>query len=154
MKCVGWPLLHVMNEFGKTRRWARRASRRWSVCNMDQNLWTRPKMLRVCEEKLASSVSFWRDAQAVHHKHRRHQPPPHFLHKYYMNRGWTADICKIYCGLLLRGILRMPNIYHLNRWKLQRRDGSSVGVVNKGKGKAAEELAGWMCGCVRMWVGD
>lgn len=62
-----------------------------------------------------------------------------------MNRGRTADICKIYCGLLLRGILRMPNIYHSNRWKLQRRDGSSVGGVNKGKRKAAEELAGWMC---------
>lgn len=76
------------------------------------------------------------------------------LHKYHMSRGWTADICKIYCALLLRGILRMPNIYHLNGWKLQRRDGSSVGVVNKGKGKAAVEPAGRMCGCVYACVRD
>lgn len=40
-----------------------------------------------------------------------------------MNRGWTADICEIYCAALLRGILQMPNIFHERRWKLRRKDG-------------------------------
>lgn len=102
-------------------------------------------------KKLACAVSLWRDAQPVHHKHCWHHPPPRSLHKYYMNHGWTADICKIYCALLLRGILRMPNIYHLNRWKLQRRDGSGVGGVNKGKGTGGK---GWWGGgaCVSVCV--
>lgn len=68
-----------------------------------------------------------------------------------MNHGWTADICKIYCPSLLRGILRMPNIFHLNRWKLQRRDGASVGGEMKRKGQEEKDDGGmWTCVCMFM----
>lgn len=36
----------------------------------------------------------------------------------------------------------MPNIFHLNRWKLQRRDGASVGGEMERKGQE-EKDDGW-----------
>lgn len=73
------------------------------------------------------------------------------FYKYYMNHGWTADICKIYCPSLLRGILRMPDIFHLNRWKLQRRDGASVGGKMKRKRQQEKDDGGrWTCACMFM----
>ncbi len=99
--------------------------------------------------KLAGGGALWRDARPVHGKHGWHHPLPHSLYKYYMNHGWTAAICKIYCPSLLRGILWMPNIFHLNRWKLQRRDGVSIGGEMKRKGKEEKDDGGrWRCVCV------
>lgn len=70
-----------------------------------------------------------------------------------MSLGWTADICKIYCPSLLRGILQMPNIFHLNRWKLQRIDGASVGGEMERKGQEEKDDGGTVvCLHVYVWV--
>lgn len=48
----------------------------------------------------------------------------------------------------------MPNIFHLNRWKLQRRDGASVGGEMKRKGQEEKDDGGrWTCVCMFIvWV--
>lgn len=68
----------------------------------------------------------------------------------YINITWAvADICKIYCPSLLRGILWMPNIFHLNRWKLQRRDGVSIRVEMERKAQEEKDDGGsCMCVCI------
>lgn len=63
-----------------------------------------------------------------------------------MNHGWTPDIFKIYCPSSLRGILWMPNIFHLNRWKLQSRDEASIGGGMRRKGQEEKDDGGrWNC---------
>lgn len=59
-----------------------------------------------------------------------------------------ADICKIYCPLLLRGILQMPNIFHLKRWKLQSRGGASVGGKMKRKGQEEKDEGKHVYACL------
>lgn len=67
----------------------------------------------------------------------------------YINITWAvADICKIYCPSLLRGILCMPNIFHLNRWKLQRRDGVSIRVEMERKAQEEKDDGGMLYVCV------
>lgn len=51
----------------------------------------------------------------------------------------------------------MPNIFHLNRWKLQRRDGASAGREMKRKGQEEKDDGGRRksvraraCLCVRV----
>lgn len=69
----------------------------------------------------------------------------------YINITWAvADICKIYCPSLLRGILWMPNIFHLNRWKLQRRDGVSIRVEMERKAQEEKDDGG-SCMCVSIF---
>lgn len=67
------------------------------------------------EERRAGGAALW----GVPHKHCCKHRLPCSLHKYSIKRGWAADIPEIYCALWLRGILQMPNIFHVCGWKLR-----------------------------------
>lgn len=96
------------------------------------------------EQRRAGGAALWGVPHKPCCKHRL----PCSLHKYSIKRGWAADIPEIYCALWLRGILQMPNIFHVCGWKLRSRDARGRACVCKAQQKyTAHQKPGAAASC-------